>query len=423
MTTAGVRDPGRLVNIGRRLPLIKIGIGSAPEFVMGKLDGFNLLVALAAVSGGCARVVQPSGNGGVGVSAGGASGGAFGGASGGNSGPGGAPGSAGMTVDVTTCQEAASAHSSVGCEFWPTIVANPVWTDFDPAVVLANGGKTAAAVTIDGPCGFHKDATIAAGQLQAVLLNWVSALKGPEFSKVNTSGGRLNYSIRVNGGAYHVQSSLPLTAWQFNPLQYTKNMCPELPGDPSCLSASVGASLLIPVTAMTGNYRVFAYSSKNEGDLWGTVPGGIAITATADNTNVKVQLEPRCGVEIYPTIMLGTCVSASPTGDLPAQNGGDIYTLQMNAGDVVQLVGAWAQYPQTKNADISGSVLNADKPIQVISFNAIAQVPDYSVANADNMEEMLPSEVIGKKYLVVPPTTPSGNSVGHVVRDCRLPIA
>jgi hypothetical protein len=52
-----------------------------------------------------------------------------------------------------------------------------------------------------------------------------------------------------------------------------------------------------------------------------------------------------------------------------------------------------------------------------VSFNAIAQLPDTSVANADHMEEtVLPAEVIGNKYIVVPPTTPNGNAVGHVVR-------
>ena len=273
----------------------------------------------------------------------------------------------------------------------------PVWTDVDPAVVIASGGKAPAAVTIDGPAGFHKDVMIAGGSFRPSCSHG-PRLKGLEFSTTNTSGGRLNDSGRVNGGAYHVKSSVQVTAWQFNPLQYTKNPCAESPT--GCLSASVDASLLLPVTAMTGNYRVFAYSSKNEGDLWGknegdlwgSVPGGIAITATTDNTNVKVQLGPRCGVEIFPTTDLGTCVSASMTGDIPAKNAGDIYTLQMNAGSVVQLVGAWAQYPQTKNADISGSVLNADQPIQVIWFNAIAELPDYSVANADHMEEtVLPS--------------------------------
>jgi hypothetical protein len=375
---------------------------------MRKPSGLDLLMALAVVACSCARVVPPTGQQGIGGGTGGSP--IFGGA-GGSAGAPPIP----VSVDVTTCQDAAVVHSYVGCEFWPTIDANPVWTDFDPAVVIANGGKAPAAVTIDGPSGFHKDVTIAAGQLQTVLLTWVPGLKGPEFSRTNTSGGRLNYSVRVNGGAYHVKSSVPVTAWQFNPLQYTKAVCAESPT--GCLSASVDASLLLPVTAMTGNYRVFAYSSKNEGDLWGTVPGGIAITATTDNTNVKVQLGSSCGFETYSPTMLGTCVSASMTGDIPAKNAGDIYTLQMNAGDVVQLVGAWAPYQGIKNADISGSVLNADQPIQVISFNAISQVPDYSVANADHMEEtVLPSEVIGKKYIVVPPTTPSGAAVGHVVR-------
>src|SRR5262249_46042099 len=53
----------------------------------------------------------------------------------------------------------------------------------------------------------------------------------------------------------------------------------------------------------------------------------------------------------------------------------------------------------------------------VVSFNAISQLPDVSIANADHMEEtVLPGEVLGKKYIVVPPATPLGQQVGHVVR-------
>ena len=384
-----------------------------------------LLIALSitAAAGSCASVKKTgTGSTDAGGSGTGASGGTGGGANNGTAATtgnnGGASGGSGASQNnPTTCIQAATAHSYVGCEFWPTITANPVWTEFDPAVIIANGGTADASVTIDGPAAFHKDVTVGAGKLETVLLAWVPGLKGPEFSIANTSGGRLNYSMRVNGGAYHVKSTVPVTAWQFNPLQYTKDQCPENPGVTGCLSASVDASILLPATAMTGNYRIFAYSSKNEGDQWGSVPGGMAITATTDNTTVKVQLGPRCGVEIFPTTDLGTCVSASQNGDIPAKNRMEIYTLAMNAGDVVQLVGAWAQYPQTHNADVSGSVINADKPVQVIAFNAIAQLPDYSVANADHMEEtVLPSEVLGNKYIVVPPTTPNGNAVGHVVR-------
>jgi len=74
--------------------------------------------------------------------------------------------------------------------------------------------------------------------------------------------------------------------------------------------------------------------------------------------------------------------------------------------------------PHLRNTDpAGGSVINADQPVQVVAFNAIAQLPDYSVANADHMEEtVMPAEVLGNEYVVVPPTTPLGKSVGHVVR-------
>jgi hypothetical protein len=326
-------------------------------------------------------------------------------------------GDGGEQLNPTTCAEAADAHTYVGCEFWPTITANPVYVEFDPAVVIANGGTAPADVTIDGPDGFHQQVTVTPGGLQTVLLKWVLGLKGPEYSLTNTEGGRLTSSARVDKGAYHMTSSVPVTAWQFNPLQYVKpgSACPRIPGITECRSATVDASLLLPTTAMTGNYRVFAYGSQFEGMNWGTVPGGVAITATKDGTNVKVGLAKKCGFENNGSPDLGTCVSAGTGVD--AKKGGEVYDLTMNAGDVVQLVGAWAPNWGLRNADISGSVINASAPVQVVSFNAISQLPDASVANADHMEEtVLPGEVIGKKYIVVPPTTPNGNAVGHVVR-------
>lgn len=327
------------------------------------------------------------------------------------------------SANPESCEAAALGHTYVGCDFWPTITANPVYVEFDPAVVVANGSSQEAIVTIDGPAAFHQQVTIAPGGLSTIKLAWVPGLKGPEFSLTNTSGGRLQESARVDGGAYHLTSSVPVTAWQFNPLQYAlgADACTRVThGASGCRSATNDASLLIPSTAMTGSYRVFGYSSKNEGTDWGTVPGGVAITATKDGTQLEVQLGSRCGAEIWPTATLGACVSAGPAGSgIEAKTAGEIYTFQMNAGDVIQLVGAWAKDPQTKNADLSGTVVKTsdDTPVQVVAFNAISQLPDVSVANADHMEEtMLPGEALGKKYIVVPPATPLGQQVGHVVR-------
>lgn len=322
-----------------------------------------------------------------------------------------------------TCEEAAENQTYVGCDFWPTITANPVWQEFLPAVVIANGTAQAATVTITGPNGFNKMVTVAPDGLETVMLDWVMELKGPEFSLSNTSGGRLEASARVDKGAYHMVSTAPVTAWQFNPLKYKlgPGECSRIPGAAEgCRSATNDASLLLPSTAMTESYRVFGYSSKNEGKDWGTVPGGVTITATTDGTEVQVQLGPKCGVELFPTTDLGTCVAAGPAGSgIDAKLPGESYLLSMNAGDVVSLVGAWAKDPQTRNADLSGTVVVANEkhPVQVISFNAISQLPDVSVANADHMEEsVLPGEVLGNKYIVVPPATPNGDSVGHVVR-------
>src|SRR5882672_1042272 len=58
------------------------------------------------------------------------------------------------------CADAAMGHTYVGCDFWPTIVANPVWQEFQPAVVIANGTAMDASVTIDGPAGFHQVVTV-----------------------------------------------------------------------------------------------------------------------------------------------------------------------------------------------------------------------------------------------------------------------
>ena len=326
---------------------------------------------------------------------------------------------AGDTSNHQTCDEAAMIGSYVGCDFWPTIVANPVWSVFPPAVVVANASTTEAQLTIDGPAGFHQTAMVAAGGLQTVMLNWVPALKGPDYDVPTTTNGRLTTSAFVKGGAYHLTSTAPLTAWQFNPLDYTHDGSAAKPCPTGvttgCRSASNDTSLLLPSTAMTKNYRYFGYSETNEGPTYGTVPSGAAITATADNTTVRVQLGPKCGAEIYQDTKLGPCVAAGVGVD--AKNAGDIYTFTMNAGDVVSLVGAWAQYQQVHNADLSGSVINATAPVQVVSFNAIANMPDSSVTNADHMEEtVLPAEVLGNEYVVAPPTAPMGNVVGHVVR-------
>ena len=317
-----------------------------------------------------------------------------------------------------TCDIAAQNRTYVGCEFWPTITYNPLYSEFDFAVVIANGGTEDATVTVNGGAlGADIVETIPAGGLKAIKLPWVSDLKGPEFMK-NTSGGRVDSSVLSTGGAYKVSSTVPVTAWQFNPLQYKKPVgefgerCGTTFGTADCFSASNDASLLVPTAAMTGNYRVYTRSevqSVNGG--YNSTPGGMAITATQDGTAVTIEYGPNCKAG-----MTGGCTAAG-TG-VSAKSAGEQDVFNLNAGDVLQILGAAGMFEGDAHADVSGSLVNATKPVQIIGFNPITNVPNALAANADHIEELiLPGEVIGKEYIVAPPTSPSGVvKGGHVVR-------
>jgi hypothetical protein len=132
---------------------------------------------------------------------------------------------------------------------------------------------------------------------------------------------------------------------------------------------------------------------------------GVAITATQANTLVKLELPAGCGAGTF-SGPAGGCVAAG-TG-VTAADGGTTAEYNLNAGDVLQLVGVFAAGDSLIHADLSGTIINANQPVQVIAFNPISNIPD-SATNADHVEEtVLPAEVIGTSYLVAPPTSASG---------------
>lgn len=324
-----------------------------------------------------------------------------------------------------TCEQAKLKRTYIGCDFWPTVTYNPVYSEFDFAVVVANSNTTEATITVTGPGSFSKTDTVPPNALKAITLPWVNDLKGMEFSRTNTSGGRAMASVRVDGGAYHVNASIPVTAWQFNPLQYSKPSsmftagggCGTTFSTTNCFSASNDASLLVPDTAMTGNYRVFGRSGilgGAAGTTFTSASSGMAITATQAGTHVKLQFPMGCAGGTF-SPPAGGCIA--PGTGITAAAGGATAEYDLNAGDVLQLVGVFGAGDSLAHADVSGTVVNASHPVQVIAFNPISNIPD-NATNADHVEEtVLPGEVIGNEYVVAPPTSPSGMvKGGHVVR-------
>jgi hypothetical protein len=171
-----------------------------------------------------------SSSGGSSTSGGSSSGSSSGGVSSGSFGDGGLPEAAPVsTGDPKTCAEAAQNHTYIGCDYWPTVTTNIVWSLFDFAVVVANAGMNTANITVTGPGGVNQMATAAPGGLATIYLPWVAALKGPDCNECGgwafpgTNDGPaspLANSVLERGGAYHLVSSVPVTVYQFNALEY-----------------------------------------------------------------------------------------------------------------------------------------------------------------------------------------------------------
>jgi hypothetical protein len=340
----------------------------------------------------------------------------------------------GETRDPVTCEEAKTSKSYVGCDYWPTVTPNMVWSIFDYAVVVANTGAKEATITVTGPNGLNKQVLVPAGELRKVYLPWVPALKGPDIDACSSKIPRLEGSVIVPNGAYHLVSSSPVIVYQFNALEYKgeggesedggvkdwsqcpANLCATVTYP--CLSYTNDASLLLPSTAMTNNYRVTSFPGYPGGEAVGTSTA-ISITATQPNTKITVTLsatasvmksvvaDPDAGADGGAD---GGVDAGSPGPPVPATPLGGLATITLeNAGDVAMLV-------SDRSADLSGSLVQSDKPVQVVASDPCTSIP-FGKQACDHLEEtVLPVETLGKHYVVTTPTGPKGAPVAHVVR-------
>lgn len=374
------------------------------------------LLTLAAASSACGAdntagtSSTGSGDGGSGSGNGNGSGGGDGGGSGVTVtvGSGGGTGEGGSIVgDPKTCEQAASAKTYIGCDFWPTVTANAVWSIFDYAVVVANAGDEVATVTVERGGGQVATATVQPNSLEKIYLPWVPELKGPDADACGGVGTPAS-TARVTGGAYHLVSSVPVTVYQFSALEYGPqggppgkdwSSCPGqfcvdpfgFPAPVPCFSYSNDASLLLPSTALTTNYRVAGYPSWVEAQL----SAFVTITGVEDGTTVSVTMGP-----------LGGSIGG---GGVPGGGAGQTVAFPLARGEVVQLMA-------TLPGDLSGTLVQGDKPIQVIHGIPCRYIPDGQPA-CDHIEEtVMPAETLGEHYVVTRPTGPGGQPVGHVVR-------
>lgn len=296
------------------------------------------------------------------------------------------------------CEQAAAAKSYVGCDYWPTVTANLVWSIFDYAVVVANASAAPADVVVERDGKPVSKARIEPNALAKIYLPWVAELKGADADSCGNGGGVPAKTSLVKNGAYHLTSTVPVSVYQFNALEYAptggppdKNWssCPGFSGckGTTCLSYSNDASLLLPSTALTGTYRVMGFA---RGTPFLTITGLVA------DTKVTVALSATAQTLAGDGIAAGT-----PSGALE---------LRLGRGDVAQVMAPRG------NVDLSGSLVRADHPVQVITGSPCVTNPEGAAA-CDHLESALfPAETLGKHYVVTQPTGPRGVQHGHVVR-------
>ncbi|MBA3549995.1 MAG: IgGFc-binding protein [Nannocystis sp.] len=289
----------------------------------------------------------------------------------------------GVTCEDGQCVGACSAfelgESYIGCDYYPTVTANIVEDVYHFAVAVANTSDLEANLEIDKDGMLVLNATVAPNSVEVITLPWDYALKANQFVEPA--------SLKAEGGAYRLRSDQPVTVYQYNPLEY------ELQGLDN--SFTNDASLLLPVNVWTGDYFVVARNTWDVFDAGVQIaPGFYTVTASEDDTTVEL-LPSETGKLVIP----GGGVLADGTGKI-----------KLDQGDVLEVFSALTLGNPGK-ADVTGTRIKADRPIQVISGHVCTNVP-HDIDACDHLEEsMYPYETLAKQYIVTPPLIPTGGNV------------
>lgn len=261
----------------------------------------------------------------------------------------------------TACEQAAATASSQGCEFWATDLPNAWQVSLGPSaeeqpfgIVVTNTASEVATVEVF------------AGKQAAPLQ---SAEIAPGALRVFKFGNALGITSIGNtkGVAYRIESDLPVTAYQYNPLDNTN---PVYSND---------ASLLFPTHVLDTDYTAITGDA-----LWMVnANGGAFVTAVATEDDTTVTFYPPAGTTMYP----GNNVAVLARGET--------YTMMSN-----EVTAIWDEAAGQGN--LSGLRVASDKPIAVFSGNVCSWEPTpHQYCCCDHLEhQMLPLNAWGEAYIV-----------------------
>jgi hypothetical protein len=335
--------------------------------------------------------------------------------------------SSGLCQDL--CAAAEAERSYVGCDYWavPTINsqlafdgqdADGICQPFSFAVVVANAEGVTATVTIKTPGQDARTVTVEPSDAITIELPCAPELKGVERKDA--------FSARSTTAAHHITSDVPITVYQFNPLEFQSVTAK---GD-TIYSYTGDASLLLPVSSLTGDYVVITQPTLKQE----AIPNDSSLdTITRSGPGFVAMV----GVESAPTeieIVSSAYTRASEDGMIPALAPGDHYSVQLAQGEVLQLLsavpddcpgnamdsvfGGTLRYCKvSKEYDLTGTQIKTPGKVGVISGHDCVFLP-YNRWACDHIEEsMFPTQSWGKDIVVsISETVACQDTIPNIVR-------
>ncbi len=293
---------------------------------------------------------------------------------------------------VNLCAQAEKARSNVGCEYWAVDLDN---ANVGPttnaaaqqfAVVVSNAVTNVPAfVTIEqddalpgAPANIRTvaSATITPNNLEVFKLG-PREVDGSAPGTFNTGTG-----TALTRAAYRVRSTVPIVAYQFNPLENANVF-------------SNDASQLLPRSALGGGSgRAYVVSGWPQTIATSSVPSqnfgqDLRAFVTIVGTNEKTTIKVRPATRVIP---------GGPFADGIAK--GEEATVTLDAFDVLNLESGGF------NADFTGTLIDAAGPVAVFTGSEASDAPFFTTLAersccADHLEEQSPPlRTAGKEFVL-----------------------
>ena len=271
-----------------------------------------------------------------------------------------------VTPGSDDCEENEKFPSNLGCEYWavdlPQDRGNSVGGD-------GRGGAEAQtwAVVVSNPSNSPADVSVYAAADLATPIRTVTVPTGG-LQIIEMPRDDL-YATSITDNSFRIVSNRPIAAHQFNPLN---NVAVQ----------SNDASLLFPVNALTGSYRILSYRTRV------TWYAAATIVAVAEGDTTVTVVSPD---EIYSP----EDEEVSEEGVIEGWDDRSPRTFTLRQGQVLNLSTRFS-------TDLSGMSIEADQPVAVFSSAAGIYIPN-ATGTSDHIEhQMLPVQAWRDRYAGVP---------------------